>query len=649
MKTANVAAIFAALIFFFSPAHASVKVVNGTVTINVSGADGYYSGSDGSSAGQVNLNLAYADAAKTVVKLTGTAVHGGRTENINEQIPLSNLEAIKIYAIGGDGAQGQSGYSGSSGRDGQDGRDGYPGSDGCPPGNGSNGEDGGNGTNGEDGGAGGNGGDGGNGGTIRINTSPEESELMLFVQTSVRSGSGGSGGYGGSGGSGGRGGRGGRGGSGGRNTCTDSTGKPIPGPDGSSGWDGRDGSSGYSGSSGRSGWDGGRGRTGSKSFNLVSASGTQSFSSPFELEVSNVTFVDDLTDSVLQPGERLHLTSVTISNRSGMPSPAGQNIQLTLESSPTLIPLSPPLRPMGPIGSSSSSTLTFAKGAATLQVPHSTDLLGKKALVKAKLGINGVKWDVSLDSGMAVRWPASLSTGSSRINGLFEVAKSTDFTLKNVGSQPLGPGGPQPVRLQFNWSSKKIPAQDVFVSLANGQVFRLDQPAVISDLTVPANSVAVVPVQMVVRDRALLESGSGTLTASLRMKDPTSGQDIVQSLEIPVNMDLDIRAIEWNQTVSFARTHVQCLFPRGGGVQPLAYVQVAKASGSSQMQVRLAVARSANALSPVITVSASKMLSYYEQFADDWTGETATEFLNKLISPASPEGLWSFRSCELAP
>src|ERR1700742_769094 len=113
-------------------AFASVKVSNGTVTISVSGGDASDWGGSGSSAGDSNVTLSYADAAKTLVSITGTNTHFGKTETINEQIALKDLKGIVIYAVGGSGANGYPGSTGSSGSNGSDGSSGSNGSDGCP-------------------------------------------------------------------------------------------------------------------------------------------------------------------------------------------------------------------------------------------------------------------------------------------------------------------------------------------------------------------------------------------------------------------------------------------------------------------------------------------------------------------------------------
>src|SRR4051812_47981073 len=108
-------------LLFVTQAYASVSVKNGTVTISVSGADGSYYGESGSSAGDVDVTLSYADAAKTMVSINGSTSHYGKSETIAEQIALKDLKSIAIYARGGDGQVGEDGSNGYSGSDGYSG------------------------------------------------------------------------------------------------------------------------------------------------------------------------------------------------------------------------------------------------------------------------------------------------------------------------------------------------------------------------------------------------------------------------------------------------------------------------------------------------------------------------------------------------
>jgi hypothetical protein len=645
------AAICSMSLFVLTPAHASVSVKNGKVTISVSGADGSGWGDNGSSAGESDVTLSYADAAKTIVKITGTNTHYKKTETINEQIALKDLKEISIYAIGGDGASGYDGSSGSSGSYGSDGYPGSNGSDGCPPGSGGQGGNGGDGGNGSDGSSGGNGGHGGAGGAIKVNTSPDQNELMLYVKTYVGGGGGGRGGSGGMGGSGGRGGNGGMGGRGGTNTCTDDKGNRTGGPDGSNGWNGSSGRDGSPGRNGSDGYSGRGGRSGSRAFNLVANGAVQTYAAPFDLKVTTAKFLDDTGDSILEPGERAYLSALVVTNKGPMPSPAGQTIVFKFLNSTTLVAPAVLTASIPPIAPGANYTASFKKGALALEVPDVNALIGKKAVAEARLNINNVALAYDLDSGMSVHWPVSMTASAGKLSTFFEVEKALSFTLKNVGSAPLGPNGSQPVYFQVAWSSKTIPGSDVAFTLADGRSFVLDKPVQISDLTVPANGTLPLPINMVIHDSKLLQNGSGTLKVSLRLQDMSSGsEDLVQSQDVAINTSLDMSQLVWTQTVNLAGAKVQCLFaglPNPG--QPIASFQVTKAKASNQVKVQVAVPGSGpGSVSPVIAFSASHVLPYYEKFNTKWTAQDAADFLNKMVSPNAPKGSWGFKGCTVS-
>lgn len=649
MKKYFLFAILSGGIMITQFAQARVSVSDGTVYISVSGSDANYYGQDGTDAGRADVKLAYTDATKTSVRIFGTTWG----EKFNDVIiSIKDLKSINVYAVGGDGARGS---DGSSGRDGSDGRGGWwsgsSGSDGCPPSDGRDGSDGSNGddgTNGEDGGAGG---DGGNGGRVAITTSADQSELMAFVSIDVTAGSGAYGGDGGRGGRGGQGGRGADGGRGGRNTCKDEEGKPKWGPDGRDGNKGRDGSNGRDGYSGSNGRSGGSGSSGSWNFNLdTGAGGVQSFKSRFNLQVTSAVFTDDNENGILEPGERVYLTSLEVTNKGVMPSPAGQSINLDFSDSETLYSPTKLKATLSEIGAGAKQVLTFKKGSLPLQVPVNKNLMGQKGTAKGRLSINNIGWSRELESGMAIGFPVSLSASNSSSSGNFEVSSGVvNYKIKNVGARDIGARGYQPLYLQFVWSSKTIPAQDVFVKLADGTTVSLVEPIILDTLTVPAKGEITVPVTFLVQNSKALTNGSGSLTASLRLRDVGSGtQDVVQSTNLSVNQVLNVSAIPWNQSLSFARARVECQFPNLQlQAQPIAGIQIVKAAGSNQLQFKVSVPGSASSsVSPVINASASNMMTYFDKFRGAWTAEQAAEFLNKFVSPNSPKGYWNFKGCK---
>lgn len=206
--------------------------------------------------------------------------------------------------------------------------------------------------------------------------------------------------------------------------------------------------------------------------------------------------------------------------------------------------------------------------------------------------------------------------------------------------------------LEVAWTSKTVPGTDVSVTLPDGRAFALGSPAVISDLTVPANGSLPLPLNLLVRDSKLASSGTGVLTVSLRLQDlANSSQDVVQSLDTSVAVNLDLKSIAWTQTISLAGEKVQCLFPKlTVPAQEIASFQITKAKGSDQVHVLVAVPGSASSsVSPVITASDSHVLPYYEEFSGKWTVQNVLDFLNKMAGPNSPSGVWAFKSCSVAP
>lgn len=626
----------------------SAHAGSGDISIDVSGGDAQSYGGNGGSAGSVDLHLSYADNAKTVLSLTGTAKSGGRTRAISQQIALKDLNSISIYARGGNGGDGYSGSSGSNGSDGSSGSNGWNGSDGCPPSDGSRGGDGSNGSNGGDGSDGGDGGNGGSGGVIHVSTSPDQSELMLFVRTDVSGGAAGSGGGGGSGGAGGRGGQGGSGGSGGSNTCVDDKGNLTGGSSGNAGWNGNNGSDGSAGRNGSSGSDGRGGRSGGRSYDLVAADGTkQSFTSPFRLEFSGLTFLDDNQDGILEPGERVYVSAAQITNKGPMPSPAGQAIHLSFVSTPTLLAPAPLSVAFAAVAPGAQSSLELKKGELALQVPNNTSMIGKKAMASARLGINNVSIAFDIDPKMSVHWPATMIAASTKVSANFEVAKEIPLKVQNVGAQDLGPKGAQPFELAFAWTSKTTPASDVSIALPDGRVLSLAQLNIISDLTVPAKSTATFPLKLLVRDAKLLKAGAGTLTVGLRLRELSSpNEQSIQTLSFAVNLALDATALDWQQTLDLRASKVKCTFPKlGVPLQAIDSLLISKVPGSDRVVVQVGAAA---LLSPAFAGTDAKLLPYYEQFQQGATPAILADFLNKFVSPLTPKsGPWAFQSCQV--
>jgi len=235
-----------------------------------------------------------------------------------------------------------------------------------------------------------------------------------------------------------------------------------------------------------------------------------------------------------------------------------------------------------------------------------------------------------------------------KASAAFEIAKTVSYTLKNVGSQALGPNGTQPVYVDVAWSSKNVACSDVTVTLDDGRVFALDKTLALSDLTVPANGTAPLNLKLLVHDSKLLSSGSGTLTVSVRLQDFTNpNQDVVQSIDAAVSIGLDLKSLNWQQAMNLAADKVQCIFPSlPNQAQAIAAFQVIKPNGTDKMTVQVSLPGSTpSSISPTINTADAKMLKYYEVFSGNWAAKDAVDFLNNVVAPNTPKGPWQFKSC----
>ena len=537
---------------FSSIAMANFPIRDGKIIINVSGSNGVYSGSDGSNAGKVNLTLSYTDATKKIVKLEGdiNSTPFSQTTSFNE------FSGISIYAIGGNGGSGSDGSNGLSGYRGSDGFSGSAGADGCPPQAGSDGSSGGNGTDGTSGSDGGRGGDGGNGGKIHITTKASESELLLLVGTSVRAGEGGSGGSGGRGGSGGPGGNGGSGGAGGRNTCNPA------GSDASSGSAGSSGSSGSDGRDGSNGSSGSDGNKGSVVFTTTSEDRANNYAEVFKLDVSSIKSVDENEDSVLEPGEKLFLTKITVTNDSSMPSPVSQVINMQFKDSSTLVLKSgAPFVINEVIPAHSSKILTFEKGSVVFSAQSEGDILGENASLATHFSINSVGFNTYNDFGNPISWPVVLDSKTEKLDGYFGDDLQAKYSFKNISTKDIGPTAEKSMEVTLSWNSKTIPGADVSVTLANGQTVSLNQPYTISDFKLQAESGLDVPLKISVKNSKDQIVTDGVLQLSATLKDALSGKQAMVVLEsTPLRLVKNIRAMAFDNLLDFKKADIKCTF-----------------------------------------------------------------------------------------
>ncbi|KAI6660569.1 hypothetical protein LOD99_14153 [Oopsacas minuta] len=261
---------------------------------------------------------------------------------------------------GGSGGRGGSGGNGGQGGEGGNGGSGGPGQHGGTSqhgGNGGNGGDGGNGGPGGIGGYGGNGGKGGssgNGGLCAVQS--YDARLIHLVEVacgagrSGNSGTGGKAGFGGIGGLGGNGGFGGVGGRGGPNS--DHSGFMPYGNSGNVGNSGSKGPDGYQGQNGGIGTKGNEGLKGGLSFVVLSPDGQRileqsAFRYDVEIDPRSVRIATGVDDGIIEPNEKIIITSFNIQNIGSMTLPDGALAYMVSSKTVNFHPMKvalPPLR-----------------------------------------------------------------------------------------------------------------------------------------------------------------------------------------------------------------------------------------------------------------------------------------------------------------
>jgi hypothetical protein len=438
-------AISSILFFAFtSQAQISYSPQSGSLSINASGSDGsegsdggylFYSrhgknGSDGTHGGDISLSLSYADATKS--KVTVHIQIPSRNVNDTKIYNLSELSNITLTTNGGDGG------NGGDGRRGDDGSDGYDGSSGCPPSGGSDG------SRGEDGGDAGDGGDGGNGGRVRVYVPEGQSELLMLIKSIQNSA-----GSAGSSGNYGRGGDGGDGGDGGSNTCENG---------GSSGWDGSDG---WDGSNGRSGSSGSSGNNGSHGF-VLSGQGETTYPEMYNLVINGLEYTDENSDGIIEYGEKISITKLTITNTSSMPSP--QNIEIV-----GLDGIAPYLKWLN---SQNSAPIKSLKQNESIQLSFPVGHFQLQATDMARFEDVSTKMPLGYAKATFINSFPSLPSANIRRIGLLSNAKPNEklfwgqsralqLTLINQASVAIGKQSHRPLFLSVKLKSPTLTAKDV--------------------------------------------------------------------------------------------------------------------------------------------------------------------------------------------
>lgn len=607
--------LFSFALLIPTDALASISFDDGIVSINTSGRDGSM-GIDGGDAGDVTLQLSYADSAKTQIKIEGKA----GTQQVSQVVSLATLKAISILALGGDGGRGHEGLNGRSGRDG------WRGHDGCPPGDGYDGEDG---TDGHNGGPGGN---GGRGGIIRVLASSEQTEIILLVKAQTAPGSAGSGGAGGHGG------WGGRGGDGGRNTCP----KDHP----NAGIHARDGRNGFSGRSGASGANGRAGKSGLLSFDVESGGAVTSYPRPFSLSVTSLKTIDDNEDGVFEPGETMSVLELQISNKGPMPTPTAQALNFIIQNSSTLVMKNaPPIAINDVIPGGSSKAVSFAKGAIVLQGVKKAEHLGEKAIINARLAINQIGQGANTESGYVFHWPVGVSAKTDSAREYFGSAETISYSLHNISTKAVGPGTSRPIEIEIVWSSPTVPGADVTATLKDGRSVVLDKPAVFTDFSIDAKGALALPLSVLVKNSKNVLTANGSLKVNLKLKDFSSGaQETIDIAKTGIFLAIDIRPLAIDRKLKFTKRTV-CVFPKGSDQQeyPVAGVDFLKAKGSDKLTVNF---YKDGMRSPAYLLPTFDFAPYTDLLKSS-DPKLVIGFMNGMLAAATKAGddFWEFSGC----
>ncbi|NVB76770.1 MAG: hypothetical protein HOV81_00110 [Kofleriaceae bacterium] len=283
----------------------------------------------GQDAGEIRLGLSDTDG---LVILSGEQVSAnGEQRPIRHSFVSVTSGFIELRALGGTGGHGGHGGVGGNGAGGRSGSDATRWSRGGDGGPGGDGGDGGNATSGAD---------GGSGGAITVEVSDADTPLLMLVDHDVSGGEGGAPGRNGAGGAGGSGGRGGDSYSWTETeSYTDSNGDHQTrstyhsNPGGSRGPSGRQGRSGNARVS-----NGARGNRGRFEIRVATESGVKSYASRYDLRLVQFRHDSLNQDCVYEPGELARVFGIVVKNVGGMPTPAKDDLQLSLVAKGWVLP-----------------------------------------------------------------------------------------------------------------------------------------------------------------------------------------------------------------------------------------------------------------------------------------------------------------------
>ncbi|MFN3235378.1 MAG: hypothetical protein ACE365_08240, partial [Gammaproteobacteria bacterium] len=297
---------------------------------------------------------------------------------------IDSSTSISLISRGGNGGDGGDGGRGGKGMDGSQGAIGSR----SPGGRGGDGYDGGNGGNG------GSGGRGGDGGDITVNISEEDMDLCWMINSTDMSS--GNPGRRGRGGDGGRGGSGGMGGPGDTwwEDVNDIEFYTVLHADGYSshvetrtvkrvvthyepyGSNGSWGSYGYSGDDGR---DGDHGQDGKFTYRITRTDGSSyTARTRYNLKFSSCEFGYS-DDGIFEPGEEAWLSSITVVNNGGMPTPSFQAINVGINNNALITFVGPEL---STYSVSSDRQLTLRQRSCPFKIKSSAESAKEEVFYK---------------------------------------------------------------------------------------------------------------------------------------------------------------------------------------------------------------------------------------------------------------------------
>ena len=416
----------------------------------ISGGNGEDGGKGGNGKPGQNANR----GGDAVIILNGSADELDVTGNISLKVPLGSTRSEQVLLVdchGGNGGQGGFAGKGGDGGCGANGGNGSDGQKGRQRGEwGDNGQDGGDGGSGGYGGQGGDAADGGNAGDGgRCVIQAQDPRLFALVEADVMPGNPGAGVKGGTGGKGGNAGSGGSGGQGGdggppkisSQSYSQSTDTqyyyPPPGRHGRQGRQGKPGRSGISGLDSRPGV---KGRNGGMLWviygdnGIISAAGSR-----YNATVESLNVVPMCDDGVLEPHERIYISSLQIHNDGGLDLPSGAFISfpssemIKFESCQIEIP-----EHAVPAGKKYTSPFKFFGRISDLAPPNAAGPQSFKVEFSPRIELLGRPFHNSYKKELVIQYPVQLGNlYSPKIMDQGEVAIFS-VEIKNISNLPYG-------------------------------------------------------------------------------------------------------------------------------------------------------------------------------------------------------------------